>query len=91
MEPWRVRHLDRLRELAANLRAAKAKIDDIEATADSPDGLVRATVSGRGNLVSLELESRLFRSPDSKALAATIAGTIRAAQKAADSQIDQLP
>jgi DNA-binding protein YbaB len=65
---------ERLRD---DLLEVKARIADIEATADSPDGLVSATVVGRGELSELYLDPRIYRTTDSKALARSIVDTIR--------------
>ncbi|WP_163572785.1 YbaB/EbfC family nucleoid-associated protein [Fodinicola feengrottensis] len=57
----------------------------MEATAESPDGLVAATVNSSGDVVELELDDRVYRTSDSAALAAAITQTIRAAASIAPS------
>ncbi|MGI5151715.1 YbaB/EbfC family nucleoid-associated protein [Plantactinospora sp. CA-294935] len=69
--------------LTEDLLAMREGIDQIRVTAYSPDGLVTVTVGGRGELVDLELDPRIFREPDATALAGSIAGTIRDAADAA--------
>lgn len=66
-------------DIASRARKLRDVTADIEATADSPDGLISATVNSRGDLVKLELDDRIYRTADSVALAATITATIQAA------------
>lgn len=68
-----------LRGTRDELRAARDRLAARTATADSPDGLISATMSGRGELRDLWLDSRALRDQDSRALAAAIAATINAA------------
>lgn len=63
--------------LADDVLALRDGIDNVRATAYSPDGLIAATVGGRGELIDLELDPRIYRETDVAALAATIAATIR--------------
>jgi DNA-binding protein YbaB len=65
--------------LAEAVREVRDGIDEVQATAYSEDGLVTATVDGRGALVDLDLDPRVYRDQDSRALAETITETIRAA------------
>lgn len=59
-------------ELADDLRRIQREMAGIEATAESGDGLVAVTVGPRGELVSVELDPRVYRDPDAKGLAAEI-------------------
>jgi DNA-binding protein YbaB len=67
--------------LAETLREVRDRIDAVTATAYSPDGLVAATVDGRGELTALDLDPRIYRDQDSAALADAITGTVRAARR----------
>jgi DNA-binding protein YbaB len=78
------------RRLADRVRRVRREVERIEAIADSPDGLVRATVGGHGQIVELDLNPRIFRDQDSRALADTIAGTIQSAQHAVEREISRL-
>ncbi|WP_163509598.1 YbaB/EbfC family nucleoid-associated protein [Fodinicola acaciae] len=80
----------RLRRLAENVRAIRDGVDRVETVADSPDGRIRARVGGRGDLIGLEVDDRVFRQPDSARLAAEIAATVRTAQQAADREIARI-
>ncbi len=66
-------------DIANRLRTLRDEAAKMSATADSPDGLVRATVNARGELLELELDERIYRTADSVALAATINATIQSA------------
>ncbi|WP_020673934.1 YbaB/EbfC family nucleoid-associated protein [Amycolatopsis nigrescens] len=67
---------ERLRD---DLLQVRQRIADIEVTAESPDGLISATVVKRGELTELHLDPRVYRHRDSKALAESIVDTVRAA------------
>ncbi|MEV6634794.1 YbaB/EbfC family nucleoid-associated protein [Actinoplanes sp. NPDC051470] len=58
------------------------RLRSASATATSPDGLVTATAGGRGELIGLTLDDRVFRPSDSRRLAGAIVSTARdAAEK----------
>lgn len=75
------------KKLRDDLREVQARIEGIEETADSPDGLVTATVVGRGKLSELHLDPRIYRSADSKALASSIVDTIAQAVLQAEQKL----
>ena len=75
------------RELAEQLRELKVASAESVATAESADGLVTATADARCRLVDLSLDQRIFRRPDSVALARTILGTVHAAAGEAGQQV----
>lgn len=70
-------HLAFLCQQRQELRALRDR--RVEATATSPDGLISATVDGRGRLVDLWLDERVYRAPDSKAFSRMVIDTIQAA------------
>ncbi|WUI04104.1 YbaB/EbfC family nucleoid-associated protein [Spirillospora sp. NBC_00431] len=53
----------------------RERIDGIRETAESDDGTITVSVDGRGRLVDLRLAARVYRMPDSRALAAGIVET----------------
>jgi DNA-binding protein YbaB len=59
------------------LLALRERVDVVTATAESDDGLIRATVNGRGGLLELELDARIYRVPDSRQLAARVTRAVR--------------
>ena len=75
-----------LSDMVGDLRRATAAIPDtqkrmlqVTGEARSSDRMIRAVVGPRGQLLELEIEPRVFRHPDSKALAASIVATVRLA------------
>lgn len=74
-------------KLRDDLLEIRTRIADIEETADSPDGLVTATVVGRGELSDLYLDPRIYRTKDSKALAESIVDTIKEAVSKSHDQL----
>jgi DNA-binding protein YbaB len=70
-------------DLRAGLLSVRDKLVGLEVTAESVDGLVEATVDGRGALVALALDERIYRTTDSAALARDILATVRRAAKLA--------
>jgi DNA-binding protein YbaB len=63
---------------------------DVQESAESDNGLISAAVNGRGELVGLELNPRIFRVHDSRALADDIAETIRRAGKLVNERLGAL-
>lgn len=63
------------------------RLQAIRCEARSPDGFVKAVVGPRGQLLSLELDPRLYRNPDSQGLAASIVETV---QEAAEAAVDKV-
>jgi len=70
--------------LAEHVRAMCDNIDDVRGTAHSDDELVTAVVGGRGELLELELDTRVFRDQDAEGLAAAILDTVRKAAAEAE-------
>ncbi len=66
------------------------KLRAVTGTAASDDGLVKATVGPRGQLIRLDLDPRIYRRPNSKELAATIVDTVQRATGRALAQVEQL-
>lgn len=82
--------------LAEEIRAVQRSLAEIRVTSESDDGLVSATVGGAGELVELWLDPRVYRNPDSVALARTVTDTIHraaglAARKGLEMAADYLP
>jgi DNA-binding protein YbaB len=64
--------IEDLQKLAEDVSAARAAVADLRGIGESPDGVVRVTVDGDGQLVDLELDPRIYRVTDSAALAEVI-------------------
>lgn len=75
-----------LSSLVADLQQSVASIDEtrrqmaqVTGVAWSEDRLIRAVVGPRGQLVDLEIDPRVYRTPNSAKLSASILATVRAA------------
>ncbi|MFC7548809.1 YbaB/EbfC family nucleoid-associated protein [Plantactinospora sp. GCM10030261] len=71
--------LDELKGAMANMGETQRKMLEVTGTGWSPDRMIKAVVGPRGQLVELEIDPRVYRTPNSKALAASILSTVRAA------------
>jgi DNA-binding protein YbaB len=60
---------------------------EVRASAESPDGLITATVGGRGELLELTLDPRIYREHDSRALSRRILDTVKEAADLARAQV----
>jgi DNA-binding protein YbaB len=69
--------------LKAGLLAVRAGLADIEGTATNDAGTITATVGGRGNVLRLSLDQRVYRDANAAALADDILATVRAAAASA--------
>ncbi|MBB4906426.1 YbaB/EbfC family nucleoid-associated protein [Actinophytocola algeriensis] len=76
--------------LGKQVRAMYDGIDDVRGTAHSADELVTAVVGGRGELLELELDARVFREQDAGGLAASILATVREAAEDAEREATRL-
>lgn len=79
--------LDRFRD---GLLRVQRRLGDVRATAESDDGLVEVAVGGRGELLELTLDPRVFRNTDARALADDILGTVRRATAVARDEVYRL-
>lgn len=71
--------MDDLQRARRSLGDTQRRMLEIQGEARSDDRLIRAVVGPRGQLIDLELDPRVFRNADSKALAAKIVATVQAA------------
>ena len=86
-----------LRGMMADLRKATSELPNLQqrmlavtGTAWSPDGMIKAVVGPRGHLLELDIDPRLLRQPNSKALSASILQTVRKAVEDAGRQSREL-
>ena len=82
-----------LRDMMADLRKATSNLPNLQrqmmtvtGTAWSADGMIKAVVGPRGHLLELDIDPRVLRQPNSKALSASIVATVRAAVEDAGRQ-----
>ena len=83
--------------IMAELRASldkvaetQRKVFEVTGTAWSEDRMVKAVVGPRGQLIELEIDPRIYRKPNSKALAASILATVRAAVEQAVAKTEEI-
>jgi DNA-binding protein YbaB len=77
---------DDLRKAMDGLEATQRKLFKVTGVAWSSDRTVKVVVGPRGQLVDLEIDPRVYRKPNSKALSATILATVREAVEDASRQ-----
>ena len=82
--------IDDLQQTIENAAQTRQQIMEITGTAWSEDRLIKAVVGPRGQLIELEIDPRVYRTPNSKALAATIISTVRAAVEDANKQTKEI-
>ncbi len=73
-------------EMISDLKRAMSSVTDaqrrmvaVTGSGWSPDRMIRVVVGPRGQLLDIEIEPRVLRKPDSKALSASILAAARAA------------
>jgi DNA-binding protein YbaB len=76
-----------------DLKRAWSELDDVQkrmlkvtGVAWSDDRTIKAVVGPRGHLLELEIDPRVYRKPNSKALSAVIVATVRSAVEDATRQ-----
>ena len=62
-----------------NAAQTRQQMLEVTGTAWSDDRLIKVVVGPRGQLIELEIDPRIYRTPNSKALSATIMSTVKAA------------
>ncbi|WP_238007521.1 YbaB/EbfC family nucleoid-associated protein [Dactylosporangium sp. AC04546] len=74
------------KKMAEDIRAMRDHMARIRATAESDDGLITATVGAAHELIELQLDPRIYRTPDSTALAKAIVATVHRAMELAQEE-----
>jgi DNA-binding protein YbaB len=82
--------IDDLQQTIENAAQTRQQIMEITGTAWSDDRLIKVVVGPRGQLIELEIDPRVYRTPNSKALAASIMSTVRAAVEEANKQTKEI-
>lgn len=82
--------IDDLQNTIENAAQTRQQIMEITGTAWSDDRLIKAVVGPRGQLIELEIDPRIYRTPNSKALSATIMSTVRAAVEDVNKQTKEI-
>ena len=76
--------------LAESVRSVQDGIGDIRGTGYSTDGLVTAVVGGRGELVELELDPRIYREQNATKLAENILAAVHEAAAEAEQEATKI-
>lgn len=82
--------VDELKKALREVEQTQRKVFEITGVAWSDDRLIKAVVGPRGQLVELEIDPRVYRTPNSRALATSILTTVRAATDEAMAKTQQL-
>lgn len=82
--------MDDLQKARSNMADTQRKMLAVRGEARSSDRLIRVVVGPRGQLVDLELDPRVFRNPDSKALSSAIMATVRDAVEDSQKKVRDL-
>ena len=87
----------RFDDVVSQYQRLRLGMDDIQerlaamaVTAESPDGLVRATVGPRGQLIDLKLDRGIYRRDDPDQLARTILRTVEQAVAKTTDQVQEI-
>jgi DNA-binding protein YbaB len=72
--------------LAEQVKAVQDGVDGLRGTGYSDDGLVTAVVGGRGELLELDLDPRIYREPNAAELAAKIVKAVHEATEEAEQE-----
>lgn len=76
--------------LAESVKSVQDGIGDIRGTGYSTDGLVTAVVGGRGELVELELDPRIYRDHNATKLAKDILAAVHEAAAEAEQEATKI-
>jgi DNA-binding protein YbaB len=79
-----------LRKAAGGIGDIQKEMFDVRGTAYSEDRLIKAVVGPRGQLIELDIDPRVYRRPNSKALSAAILTTVRAATTEAMEKVQEI-
>lgn len=74
-----LKDIGNIMKLQKDFKNMQKKLKKAEADAQSPDGLVRATVNGEFELISLKIDKQLLVNDDTSGLEKTIVSTINKA------------
>jgi DNA-binding protein YbaB len=76
--------------LRSGLDEMQERLSRLAVTAESPDGLVRATVGPRGQLIDLELDPDIYRRHDAAELSRKILRTVEQAVAKTTDQVQEM-
>lgn len=76
--------------LRSGMDDIQRRLAELQVSADSEDGLIRATVGPRGQLLDLRLDRRIYRDMDAAELGRRIVATVDKAASKAATEVEQL-
>ena len=76
--------------LRSGMDDIQQRLAALQVTAESDDGLIRATVGPRGQLIDLRLDRRIYRDMDAGELGRTIVSTTEKAAAQVAEQVQQM-
>jgi DNA-binding protein YbaB len=76
--------------LRSGMDDMQRRLAELRVSADSDDGLIRATVGPRGQLLDLRLDRRIYRDMDAGELGRKIVATVERATAQTSEQVEQL-
>ncbi|MEU7903857.1 YbaB/EbfC family nucleoid-associated protein [Actinoplanes sp. NPDC049118] len=76
--------------LRSGMDDMQRRLAELRVSADSDDGLIRATVGPRGQLLDLRLDRRIYRDMDAGELGRKIVATVARAAANTSEQVEQL-
>lgn len=82
--------LDELKGTLGNVKQAQNRLFEVRGIAFSDDRMIKATVGPRGQLIDLDLDPRIYRRPNSKALSLAIVATVKKAVEDATTKSQQI-
>jgi DNA-binding protein YbaB len=82
--------MDELDKTLENLPDTQRRLMSLSGVGWSEDGLVKAVVGPRGQLVDLEIDPRVFRRPDAQALRSSILAATTAAIRRVSEQTQEI-
>ena len=82
--------LEDAHKLLGNAAEMQRKLEELTTSTRSEDGFVVTTVDARGRLVQLDLDPRIYRSPNAGALGALIVATYQRAVERVDGEVRKI-
>ena len=76
--------------LRSGMDEIQRRLTTMQVSAESADGLVRATVGARGQLIDLRLDRRIYSESDEGTLGRTIVATVQQAAAQTTQQVEEL-
>ena len=76
--------MGKMKEVQARLKEAQDNLGNVQASAESGGGLVKATVNGKRQLVALDVDASLLKSDDKIVLQDLVVAAVNKAAEEAD-------